>query len=235
MNTAVTTPLSTSSYEDISSISTESVSDANRRLMTKGGLNNFQIYGLEEFALEKATDYRAMKLLNLINLRCDRSVLEEVVGHLKKYIEHQKSIEEIVPLLENGLNADSSNLPMTISLEFKAKHREYLDEALSSLDNLDKFAAAEDLQPPSDVANENARCILKEIVPSFPRFYGIAPWGEGVVAIRPDHTSVNIFCNADGAVSVFVNHSGEGMNEWHAQTLNNGTMKFIRKAMEESK
>ena len=111
--------------------------------------------------------------------------------------------------------------------------QKHLDEALSDLDDLPKFAAEEEVQPPSAIATENARRILKEIVPSFPRFYGVAPWGEGVVTMRPDHAPVNIFCNADGSVSVFVNHADEGMHEWHAPTLNDAVMTFIRKAMEE--
>ena len=113
--------------------------------------------------------------------------------------------------------------------------QKHLDEALSDLDDLPKFAAEEEVQPPSAIATENARRILKEIVPSFPRFYGIFPWGEGVATIQPANTPVSIFCNADGSVSVFVSHAKEGTHEWHAPRLNDAVMKFIRKAMEELK
>lgn len=113
--------------------------------------------------------------------------------------------------------------------------QKYLDEALDDLDSLHKFAAEEDLPPPSDIAKKTARRILKALAPSFPRSYGISPWNSGTVVIQPAHSHVNVFCDADGSVSVCVDHLDKAMDKHRAKTLDDAVMDFIKKALSESK
>ena len=111
----------------------------------------------------------------------------------------------------------------------------YLNEAEAELQDLEAFAAEEDLPPPNLKAKGLAKNILDEIVPEFPRSYAVSPWEKGSVTIQPHRSRITIFCDADGSVSVFDNSPGNGTIERHAQTLDCTVMHFIREALRKSK
>lgn len=118
--------------------------------------------------------------------------------------------------------------------------QKHLDEALSDLDNLrtEKYILVDDFLSPSAVARKTARRILEEIVPSFPRNYGVFPEEKYAIVIMPIDSDVHIFCDSDGSVSVFVYHldgAENGRDELHSPTPDDAVMKFIRKAMEKFK
>lgn len=211
MNIAVATPLFASHYEDTSSMG--QVSYADGQLIQTGGL--------------KTRENSFRHFIEGVTKKCATEVSEENMT-----MPSEKNGHRIRQCTETGSVAGS--LDVLEAVIFQLSGQKYLIEALVDVDDLDEFAAEDNLAPPSEKAKDNARQILKRIVPSFPRVYGIFPWGdEGVLTIQPAHSPISIFCDADGAVSVFVSHSGEGTDERHSHALNDFIMQFIHESMEE--
>ena len=81
-----------------------------------------------------------------------------------------------------------------------------LAEALSELEELDDYAAEEDLPPPSPIAKNIARDILNQLTSILPRYYAVSPWEDGdiVVFSAGAGSRASVFCRANGGASLYV-------------------------------
>ena len=92
-----------------------------------------------------------------------------------------------------------------------------LADALSELEELDDYAAEEDLPPPSPTAKKIAEDILHHLTSKLPRYYAVSLWEDGdVVVFSADSGSrASVFCRTNGGVSLYVNFPGNRGYELH--------------------
>ena len=92
-----------------------------------------------------------------------------------------------------------------------------LTEALSELEELDDYAAEEELPPPSPTAKKIARDILNQLISKLPRYYAVSPWEDGdiVVFTEGSGSRVSVFCRANGGASLYVNFPDNHDYEYH--------------------
>ena len=92
-----------------------------------------------------------------------------------------------------------------------------LAEALSELEELDDYAAEEDLPPPSPIAKNIARDILNQLTSILPRYYAVSPWEDGDIVVFSEGSGsrVSVFCRANGGASLYVNFPNNRDYEHH--------------------
>ena len=98
-----------------------------------------------------------------------------------------------------------------------------LTESLNELEELDNYATEEELSPPSPIAKELAKKILKKITLELPRDYSVSLWEDGDVVIYTAGAGwrVSVFCRTNGGASLYVNSPNENDHEEHYQSAQN--------------
>ena len=116
---------------------------------------------------------------------------------------------------------DKDNIYFNVSDTQKWKQRQAseksLAEALSELEELDDYAAEEDLPPPSPIAKNIARGILNQLTSILPRYYAVSPWEDGDIVVFSEGSGsrVSVFCRANGGASLYVNFPNNRDYEHH--------------------
>lgn len=128
---------------------------------------------------------------------------------------------------------------MSASSETVASNSEGLEdgwaEASRDLDEVTEYAQEEEYPVPSEIAQKNARRLLREMYMKFPRRYGVYPTPDAEVAVdAPDgkRQSVLVLCDSDGGVLCLVNVKSRGRYARYdsATTLPDG---FLTEALAE--
>ncbi len=91
------------------------------------------------------------------------------------------------------------------------EQRASLAEALQELAEIEADAREDNLPVPSQLAQENARQILKELHRFHPRHYGVYNFDDGVAIDTRgrNHSICVICCHSDGSVSAYVTVDNE--------------------------
>lgn len=113
--------------------------------------------------------------------------------------------------------------------------REYLAEALEDLRILEVGGdEEEDMPPPKPGAVKTARQILRHVIWESPRRFGVSSWEDGAVALGASGGHghlLSVFCDADGAVSVFRVRPGGGTDEKHCPPHEDPPIEYISEAL----
>ena len=108
-----------------------------------------------------------------------------------------------------------------------------LADALSELEELDDYAAEEELPPPSPTAKKIARNILNHLTSKLPRYYALSLWEDGDVVVfsAGAGSRVSVFCRANGSASLYVNTPNNRGYEHHYDQVEDLPIDFIIDAM----
>lgn len=102
-----------------------------------------------------------------------------------------------------------------------AEQRTALREALEDLAEIDEEADELGLPPASPVAKQSARTFLRQAARKAPCCYAISPWDKGAVVVYAQNqqgSRVDIFFDANGSASCYVNHPRHQSDEEHHYT-----------------
>ena len=102
---------------------------------------------------------------------------------------YRSALNEIAALFVRGLATQKS-----------------LANALTELEELDDYAAENELTPPAPAAKKFAREILGVLAARAPRHYSVSLWEGGDVIVYSGNTEwrVSIYCRADGGAACYV-------------------------------
>ena len=110
-----------------------------------------------------------------------------------------------------------------------SKSRESLTESLSELEELENYATEEELLPPSPIAKELAKKILKKITFELPHDYSVSLWEDGDVVVYSAGADwrTSFFCRANGGASIYVTSPDDSDYEIHYKQAENMPMTDI--------
>ncbi|WP_424947010.1 hypothetical protein [Candidatus Spongiihabitans sp.] len=125
---------------------------------------------------------------------------------------------DITPLAR--VNNENKTYPNIFDIEkFRQNQarKKSLDDALSELEELNDYAAEEELSPPSPTAKKIAEDILHHLTSKLPRYYAISLWEDGdiVVFSAGAGSRASVFCRANGGASLYVNSPNNHDYEIH--------------------
>ena len=153
------------------------------------------------------SDMLAVKMSALVDRNSGLFRVRENSGEADSYIDRveERFLTMVTPNLTGNEPRRAMNEIVDLFMQDRATQKS-LANALAELEELDDYAAENELTPPAPAAKKFAREILEVLAARAPRHYSVSLWEEGDVIVYSGNTEwrVSIYCRADGGAACYV-------------------------------